>query len=60
MDGELEKLKDILRSEEITLSQYAHNLGTGDRILEANYHHKKAQVEALRARIAQMEQKKKE
>lgn len=60
MDGELEKLKGILQSEEITLSQYAHNLGTGDRILEANYNHKKAQVDALRARIAELERKKKE
>lgn len=55
MKSELEELKDILQSEEITLAQYAHNLGKGNKLLEANYYHKKAQVDSLRARIESME-----
>lgn len=54
MKSELEELEDILQSEEIILSQYAHNLGSGNDLLEANYRHKKADVERLRARIEEL------
>jgi len=49
----LRELKDMLESCELDLIRYQHH--GGDPVLEANYKHKQAQVESIRAQIKELE-----
>lgn len=51
---ELASLREQLEGAKIDLYNYQKN-ASRDPLLKANYHHKKAQVETLEARIAEME-----
>lgn len=59
MTDELQKLKDILHSEEILLAQYKRHVGQNAAV-DANYQHKLEDVARIKTRIAELEGERKE